>query len=47
MLNILFQFQKVRLKAVDIDDFAPLIFNEMPLQVNGAKVLKNRRCTII
>ena len=26
-LHTKFQFQMVRLKAVDIDDFAPLIFN--------------------
>ena len=42
-----FQFQRVRLKAVDIDDFAPLILNGLLCLVNGAKVLKNRRCAIL
>ena len=50
MLNLIansFQFHKVRLKAVDIDNFAPLILNRLLSHVNGAKVLKNRRCPII
>ena len=45
--SVKFQFQKVRLKAVDIDNFAPLILNRLLNRVNGAKVLKNRRCPII